>query len=245
MIRAFFDLCASKNIALILDETYRDFLSPSHIPPHSIFSIRDWQNTFISLYSFSKSFSIPGHRVGAIIASPELLVSEVSKILDTLIICAPVPAQKTLEWAIHDEDQRRWRNDRRDELLARAKLFTEVINSVNATVAHERGSDDTTWQGWNIDGLGAYYAFLRHPYTYLNLDQVRVGQLLAHHVGVLVLPGSSFGQGMHIDKAGKRAQTKGDKNQHLRISIANIFEDGIREMEGRLVAFDRILREKY
>ena len=174
------------------------------------------------------------------IASPAL-ISQAAKVLDTTMICAPVPAQKTLEWAIHDKEQQKWRNDRRDELLERAKVFTQVINGANATIANERGSEGAEWQGWSIEGLGAYYAFLKHPYVSLGMNQLQIAQLLARHVGVLVLPGTFFGQGVHLNEGGKREQTKGDKEQHLRVSIANVFEKDIKKLEARLVAFDKII----
>jgi aspartate/methionine/tyrosine aminotransferase len=53
---------------LVLDETYRDFLSmeggtgtgTGTGPPHTLFSHPDWRDTLVSLYSFSKGYAIPG-----------------------------------------------------------------------------------------------------------------------------------------------------------------------------------------
>lgn len=174
-------------------------------------------------------------------ASSELLNKDVQKILDVTLICAPMPAQMTLAWAIEDEGQRRWRDERRDELLERGRLFRQVINSANATISQERGAESgPDWQGWQIDGLGAYYAFLRSPYTNMGLTQERVGELLAREVGVVVLPGSFFGQGS-VTGCRHRAQELRADQQHLRFSIANIREDGIRQLEERLVQLDRLL----
>ena len=52
-----------------------------------------WQDSFIQLYSFSKSFCIPGHRLGAIAARDRCVVEQIVKIMDNLQICAPRPAQ--------------------------------------------------------------------------------------------------------------------------------------------------------
>ena len=79
----------------IIDETYRDFLYPDKGAPHNLFSIPNWSKNLIQLYSFSKSFCIPGHRLGAITADIKM-ISEISKIMDNIQICAPRPAQQSV-----------------------------------------------------------------------------------------------------------------------------------------------------
>lgn len=97
-IASFKALCAERGIALILDETYRDFIA-ADAAPHGAFRGRDWAKTVIQLYSFSKAYCIPGHRAGALIADATV-VAEIAKILDTLQICAPRVPQLVLPWAI-------------------------------------------------------------------------------------------------------------------------------------------------
>lgn len=227
-LEAFFNLCQKTNIALILDETYRDFVPDALRPAHRLFSHPDWQSTLISLYSFSKSYAIPGHRVGAIIASSELLEDQISKVLDTMIICPPRAAQKTLDWAIPDSGQKAWRLQRAQELLDKGKLFVEVINAANSRLAERwdatKGDQPLVWE---VNGLGGYYAFLKHPYGYLNLHAKDVGQALAKHTGTICLPGEYFGQ---------------MNSMHLRVSISNVGREGIRAFEDRLIALDDALR---
>ena len=68
-LTAFRDLCRGRGIALIVDETYRDFDSRiEQGRPHDLFTDPDWADTFIHLYSFSKAYRLTGHRVGAVIA---------------------------------------------------------------------------------------------------------------------------------------------------------------------------------
>ena len=71
-IQAFYDLAKASGIALIIDETYKDFRS-SPDPLHGLFARPDWQDTFVQLYSFSKVFSMTGYRVGSIIAGSKVL----------------------------------------------------------------------------------------------------------------------------------------------------------------------------
>ena len=68
LVARFFDLAQSRGLALILDETYRDFDSRSGLP-HDLLTRPGWDRTVIQLYSFSKAYRLTGHRVGALIAS--------------------------------------------------------------------------------------------------------------------------------------------------------------------------------
>src|SRR3546814_16848957 len=63
LLARIFEFCREKDIWLILDETYRDFMPEAGHAPHRLFSQDGWQERLIGLYSFSKSFCIPGHRL--------------------------------------------------------------------------------------------------------------------------------------------------------------------------------------
>ena len=80
LISSFYHLARDSGIALIVDETYRDFVPPSDEPgagergkPHGLFDEPDWDETLVSLFSFSKSYKIPGYRLGGIVASRTVL----------------------------------------------------------------------------------------------------------------------------------------------------------------------------
>jgi aspartate/methionine/tyrosine aminotransferase len=80
LLRSFYDLAREHGIALILDETYRDFVPPDENAtgdargkPHDLFDQPDWDETLISLFSFSKSYKVPGYRLGGMVASESLL----------------------------------------------------------------------------------------------------------------------------------------------------------------------------
>ena len=84
LIQSFTQLASKHNIALILDETYRDFVEPG--PPHNLFTPRDgwdWRSTFVHLFSFSKSYRVPGHRLGAIVGGTAFL-ENVAKVIDCM-----------------------------------------------------------------------------------------------------------------------------------------------------------------
>ena len=48
--------------------------------PHDLLSVPGWEDNLILLYSFSKSFCIPGHRLGAVTASPAV-VEQIAKVM--------------------------------------------------------------------------------------------------------------------------------------------------------------------
>ncbi len=96
-IAAFAELCRARGLFLVLDETYRDFLPNGR--PHEVFALPDWRDFAVQLYSFSKSYCIPGHRTGAIVAGPAVQ-EQLAKVLDTMQICPPRAAQAPLAWAI-------------------------------------------------------------------------------------------------------------------------------------------------
>ncbi len=171
-IEAFRALCAERNIALVLDETYRDFIG-GDAPPHKALTSSDWARTVIQLYSFSKAYCIPGHRAGAMVANVAA-IGEIAKILDTLQICAPRVPQRALAWAIPELTD--WRSANREEIGRRASAFREAIASLD---------------GWSMCSIGAYFAYVSHPFA--GESDAALCARLAEMCGVLCLPGSYFG----------------------------------------------------
>jgi len=176
LLQELFELCRARGIWLIVDETYRDFLPLDGGAPHGLFALPDWQDNLIGLYSFSKSFCIPGHRVGAVTAG-EALVDQIAKVMDNLQICAPRPPQAALARAIPALSD--WRRANTREIAERAAALREVM---------------TQAEGWEISALGAYFAFVRHPFS--ELSAYDAAHKLAREAGVITIPGSFFGHGL-------------------------------------------------
>ncbi len=174
VIEAFQDLAREAGIALVIDETYRDFLPDGIARPHDLFVDTRWRGTTVHLYSFSKSYAVPGHRLGAIMADAPVL-AEVAKVLDCMTICPPRAAQPAIAWAV--EGTRAWRREVRATINGRAGSFTQAISAS---------------PGWSISAIGAYFAYVRHP---LAMPSARAAERLAGEAGVITLPGSFFGPG--------------------------------------------------
>ncbi|MCW8084659.1 aminotransferase [Roseococcus sp. MDT2-1-1] len=189
-IAAFQALCERRGIELVVDETYRDFLDAR---PHDLFAEG---RGFVHLYSFSKAFCIPGHRLGAVVARAAFQ-EQLRKALDTLQICPARPGQAALAWAI--PALRDWRARNRRIMDGRARACREALS------AHR------------IDAIGAYFAYLRLPEA--APDAVEAARLLAERTGLLVLPGPFFGPGQHrhlrLAFANAEAERLGDLPKRL------------------------------
>lgn len=171
-LRAFRDLARAHGIALIIDETYRDFDSRTGAP-HDLFTDDSWDDTLIQLYSFSKAYRLTGHRVGAVISSPARL-AEIEKFLDTVTICPNQLGQQAALWGMQNLGE--WLAGERDEILARRAAITAHFPALAA-------------KGWKLLGCGAYFAYLEHPFSMSAAD---LAPLLVREAGVLLLPGTMF-----------------------------------------------------
>jgi aspartate/methionine/tyrosine aminotransferase len=172
-IRAAYLLCRRHKIAFILDETYRDFM-PAAPAPHDLFRDPDWSDTLIHLYSFSKSFSLPGYRVGAIVAHPKLL-AEIAKAMDCVAICAPRIGQLAASYGLEHLDT--WRAG-----------ITEMIGDRLLAVQSAFSRNDL---GYELISAGGFFAYLKHPHR--GRTAMEVAKRLAQQQNLLILPGSMFG----------------------------------------------------
>ena len=169
-LTAFRDLARAHGLALIVDETYRDFDSRTG-RPHDLFTDPDWADSFIHLYSFSKAYRLTGHRVGAMVASTARL-AEVEKFLDTVAICPSQLGQIAALWGMQNLSQ--WVAGERDEILARRRAMTQGFGAL---------------PGWRLLGCGAYFAYVEHPFA---LPSDQLCKALVTGASLLMLPGTMF-----------------------------------------------------
>lgn len=188
LLQDIYALSRERGLWLIVDETYRDFLPRSSVAsaPHALLRQPGWEDCLIALYSFSKSFCIPGHRLGAITAS-ESVVSQVAKVMDNLQICAARAPQAAVAVGLGDLVE--WRESNRCEISKRADTFRLTLDAAPA---------------WRVDSLGAYFAYVKHPFADQGSEQV--ARRLAIEAGVLTVPGAYFGE---------------NQERHLRMAFAN------------------------
>ena len=125
LIDAIDGLARRHGLALILDETYREFRAAEGAP-HGAFARDGWRDHLVHLTSYSKSLAIPGARVGALVAGPAIR-REVAKLLDCQTICAPRLAQEAVAFGLtHLGD---WMAERRAAMRARVEAGRAVFAS--------------------------------------------------------------------------------------------------------------------
>jgi aspartate/methionine/tyrosine aminotransferase len=202
-IEAFAALCARRGLWLVIDETYRDFLPDGMDRPHDLFAGSGWQDNVIQLYSFSKAYAVPGWRLGAITAG-EATLGQIAKVLDCIQISPSRAGQTAVARAV--ESTRAVRAANRSEINARAIAFQQALLPLNH---------------WRIESCGAYFAYLRHPFT--GVPAATVARRLAQERGVLMLPGPYFGPG---------------QDPFLRVAVANVGRGALAELGQRLAGFD-------
>ena len=199
IIAGFHDLCRRRNVWLILDETYRDFLPAGQGRAHTVFDDPAWPASVIGLYSFSKAYCIPGHRLGAVTAAPTTM-QNMMKVLDCLHICPNRAAQSGLAWAI--DALREWRASNRLLIQEREAAFCKAFRELPE---------------WQIDSVGAYFAYVRHPFN--GETSASVAEQLTRQAGAICLPGSAFGP---------------QQEQYVRLAFANASLEQIHDLPRRL-----------
>ena len=170
LLQEFAELAKEKNLVLIIDETYRDFMSDHH-SHHTLFQRDDWRNWLIHLYSFSKAYRMTGHRIGAFVTNSHR-TKQMEKFLDATTIC---PNQLGQEAAIYG--------------LAHLSKFIErqriiILNRKNSLIVAMKELPN-----WKILSSGAFFAYIEYP---MPLTSVKFSELLLEEVSLLVVPGSMF-----------------------------------------------------
>jgi len=128
--------------------------------------------TVIHIESFSKVYSIPGYRVGAMAASPDLL-HEADKVADCLTIC---PSRIGQEAALYGLGHLAgWVEANRSTMNRRVRQFGDVMRD----------------SSYEVVSAGAYFAYVRHPFE--GVPGVRVARRLFEEHAVLCLAGEMFG----------------------------------------------------
>ncbi|KAJ7466299.1 pyridoxal phosphate-dependent transferase [Mycena latifolia] len=114
--------------------------------------------------------SIPGHRLGLVVASTELHRA-LSIVLDSLQICPPRPIQLALAPIL-------------------GSLRAGIIQTALDVQARRELFQQHLPAGWRIGSLGGCFAFVRHPFP--GRGSLEVCQQLAGELGVVLLPAAFF-----------------------------------------------------
>jgi aspartate/methionine/tyrosine aminotransferase len=175
-IRELFEIARRHDIALILDETYNEFI-PGGIRPHELFSDPAWGDHFVQIASFGKTFALTGYRAGMLVASGAF-IHHALKAQDTMAVCQPRITQHAVKFGVEHLDG--WVTANRDMMSRRHDLFrAEFMQPGNP---------------FRLTASGAFFAWMRHPFSGYSGRQV--AKRLVDEAAVLCLPGEVFGPGL-------------------------------------------------
>lgn len=157
-----------KTIYLVSDEPYSEIVYDGFTVPSIL---KSYKNSIIA-YSYSKTLSLPGERIGYIAVNPAIIEAE--ELINALILCT-----RTLGFVSAPALMQR--------IIAR-------LQDVTVDVSVYKKKRDLLCDGLRQAGYkfekpqGAFYLFVQSP---ISDDVEFVGKLLAKNI--LVVPGSGFG----------------------------------------------------
>lgn len=167
-------LARKHRIALILDETYADFVEGQ---PHELFTIPDWHNTLVQIMSFGKTYALTGYRAGLLAASGEM-IRQVLKIQDSMVVCQPRITQLALKYGVENLDD--WVEANRLLMDFRHNLFVHAFTQ--------------SGNHFRLIASGSFFAWVRHPFSRLTGRQA--AKKMLDEAGILCLGGEVFGPGL-------------------------------------------------
>ena len=174
LIRDLFELARRRGVALVLDETYADFI-PGR--PHDLFTDGGWGDTFVQIISFGKTYSLTGYRAGALVGSEEF-IHQALKAQDSMAVCQPRITQQAVRYGA--EHLEPWVEANRETMARRHDRFREEFLAPG--------------NPFRLVTSGAFFAWVRHPFS--GVSGREVARRLAQESGLLCLPGEVFGPGL-------------------------------------------------
>jgi aminotransferase len=171
------ELAERHDLIVVTDEVYKDILfsGARYFTPAQVEAFR---RRVVRIFSLSKSFAMTGWRVGYL-HSDRTVVSEILKVHDSLVTCAPVISQYAAIAAL--ERGQEAVAEFRGAYKRRRDLMLQHLDDLSHIFDYQKPT-------------GAYFVFPRVKDTVpLSGDSRRLAFDLLERVAVAVVPGSAFG----------------------------------------------------
>lgn len=172
-IDKFYRLAARRGIALVLDETYSDFIAGG-AAPHNLFVDPHWGDHFVQIMSFGKTYALTGYRAGLLAASEEF-IHHALKAQDTMVVCQPRLTQLAVQYGV----------EHLDDWVAANRLMMERRHDLFRSEFSRPGNP------FQLVASGAFFGWVRHPFP--GRTGREVARRLVREAGILCLPGEVFG----------------------------------------------------
>ena len=167
------NLALEKKLLIISDEAYEYFIynNTRHV---SIGSLNGMEKQVLTLQSFSKSFAMPGFRLGYAVGPEELV-----KAMQNFHIYTSLSPNTMSQVAAPTAFQKCWKDVRkmRNEYAKRRKFILEGLREVEGLEVE-------------VEPEGAFYVF---PKILNRMNSKQASHFLLNHAKVLTTPGTEFG----------------------------------------------------
>ena len=168
------EIAKEHKIWVIQDLAYADIVFDGYKAP-SILQIPDAKDIAVEFFSMSKSYNMPGWRVGFMVGNP-ILVNALSRIKSYLDYGTFAPIQIASITALEDDQQ--CVSDIRDMYCSRRDVLCNGLNSM----------------GWNIDKpKGTMFVWAPIPEQYKAMGSLEFSKKVLIEAKVAVSPGVGFG----------------------------------------------------
>ena len=168
------DIAREHKIWVIQDLAYADIVFDGYKAP-SILQVPDAKDIAVEFFSMSKSYNMPGWRVGFMVGNPTL-VNALSRIKSYLDYGTFTPIQIASITALEDDQQ--CVSDIRDMYCGRRDVLCDGLNSM----------------GWNIDKpKGTMFVWAPIPEQYKAMGSLEFSKKVLIEAKVAVSPGIGFG----------------------------------------------------
>lgn len=173
-LKELYDFCSSRGIYVLSDEAYEDLVYTKEHTSIGSFE-KGGPELVLSLYTMSKSYSMPGFRAGYVVG-PSDRVARMNKLLEHTVTCYPPFIMHASAYALDKGD--RFIERFRAAYVKRRALLKERMSEIPAM-------DDAEVEG-------SFYAF---PGYKSRLKSRELSLKLLEEQNVAVLPGTAFGPG--------------------------------------------------
>lgn len=130
------EIAEKNNLYVLVDEVYRDFIYDNK-DFYSIGSFSQFRNRIIYIFSFSKSYSMTGWRVG-FLATEKSLAQKILARHDVSVICAPVISQWAALSAIEQAEEEK--NYFKETFKDRRDLICSHLDGMSDWFSYQRPS---------------------------------------------------------------------------------------------------------
>ncbi|MCL4138509.1 UNVERIFIED_CONTAM: hypothetical protein GTU68_009463 [Idotea baltica] len=171
------DMAIEHKFWVIQDLAYADIVFDGYVAP-SIMQVPGAKDVAVESFSLSKSYNMPGWRVGFLVGNPKL-ISALARMKSYLDYGMFTPIQIASIYALEAPESKQWIGDIRDMYQKRRDVLCDGLNAA----------------GWQVEKPKAtMFVWAKIPDSFLELGSMEFSKILLQEAKVAVSPGVGFGE---------------------------------------------------